>query len=214
LSKLASAGIAGLLALAVTAPAAAASPNVFKTSGSVTVAQVDWAFYDGDTFIGGYLVAAEEAKRPTVIEYFKWSETLVQCEGAGSPDDPSDDVWGYRIRSEFGYGPAATFTIGKSLSGAIATGVLTIQIDTADECTGEGASVLEETAVSVQVVGTSSLIRESGRGSFHIPGEINAHGSFRQVYRTGDGVATIGDWSVESLGVVGTISWRDHANGS
>jgi len=63
------------------------------------------------------------------------------------------------------------------------------------------------------VVATGSLVREAGHGSFHIPSELNAHGSFRQTYRTGDGVARIGAGAFSGEGLVGTVSWRDHVNG-
>jgi hypothetical protein len=206
-------GLASILALVVAAPAVA-GPNVANISGGATVAQVDWAYDDGDTFVGGYLVAAEETRADPVVEYFLYTETIVQCAGAETAEDPTDDVWDFYSVVESGFGPAATFAIGKSYSSATATAVLTIAIDAFDGCVGEVTSTIrEDVPVRLEVVGTSPLIRESGHGSFHIPSDINAHGSFKQTYRLGTGVAQIADRTIAGDGVLGELSWRDHSNG-
>jgi len=204
---------AGLAALAVVGPVAAAS-DVVNISGSATIAQVEWDYDDDGTFVGGYVVAADDRTFGTIIESFQYSEAFVQCEGANTPDDPTDDRFDFQIVLASGTGYPTTFTIGRSYGGATVIGELTIVVDHFDGCTGESTTeVLTGVPVSLDIVGTGSLVREAGRGSFRIPGELNAHGSFRQTSRTGEGVAGIGSEAFTGVGIVGTVSWREHANG-
>lgn len=200
---------AGLLSLAVAAPAAAT--DVMNVGGTVTVAQVEWAQFDSDTFTGGYLVAAKDQKGGTVAEYFLVVEQLVQCTGAETPDDPADDRFDFRYRYEYGVGPADVLTIASRYAGATAQASLDLTIDRYDACLDElTTEVVEDVAVRLDMVATSPLVRESGHGSFHIPSLYNAHGSSQQTYRRGTGTATIGDQVFEGEAVVGTVSWREH----
>ncbi len=201
---------AGLLSLAVAAPVAAA--NVSNSGGTVSLGQVEWARFDPDTFTGGYLVAVRDQKGGTVVEYFLVVEQLVQCEGADTPD-PSDDRWDWRLRYEYGFGPAEVLTISSRYTSAVATAKLTITVDRYDACLDELVTeVIEDVPVRLDVVGTTPLIRESGHGKFHIPSLYNAHGSFKQTYRLGTGTATIGAESFDGEAGVGTVSWREHVN--
>lgn len=206
--------VAGLTAALTAAGPAAAASTVVNDGGSVTVAQVEWAFEDDGTFIGGYLVAAQDRTGGTVIESFLYTETVVQCEGAETPDDPTDDRFDFQLVLESGLGSATTFDIGRSYSGAHAAGDLTIVADRFDGCTGELVTeVLADVPVSLDVVGTGPLVREGGHGYFHIPSEINVRGSSRQTYRDGDGAAVIGAQAYHGDGAVGSVTWREHLNG-
>jgi len=59
----------------------------------------------------------------------------------------------------------------------------------------------------------TATIRESGRGSFHIPGEFNGHSSYKSVYRLADGTFAGGATAQSVSGQIGTFSWTDHSNG-
>lgn len=204
--------IAGLLSLAVAVPSVAAATTI-NTGGSVTVAQIDWAISDPGSFTGGFLVAAKDAKGAPIVEYFLVVEKVVQCEGGETPDDPEDDRWDFQLRYEYGIGSARTFTIDKSYSGASASAVLDIVVDRFDGCTGElSTETLSNVDIALRAVGNGPLVRESGHGSFHIPGEYNAHGSFKTTYRSATGIASIGALTFDGEAVVGTVSWRDHVN--
>jgi hypothetical protein len=159
-------------------------------------------------------VAAEDRRGGTIVETFLYTETVVLCEGAETPDDPTDDRYDFQLVLQEGFGSATTFDIDKSYEGAIVSGDVTLVVDRFDGCTGELSSeVLDGVPVSLEVVGTGPLIREGGHGSFHIPGEYNAHGTSRQTYRDGDGVARLGADAFDGEGLVGAVSWREHANG-
>ena len=206
-------GLAAAFAILVLAGPAAAASTVVNSGGTVTVAQVEWAYDDDGRFVGGYLVAADDRQLGTVLEYFLYTEEVVLCEGAETPGDASDDRYDFRLVIAEGAGQASSFSIGQRYSSAVVAGRLTIVVDRFDGCTGD---VVTETVSGVvaglDVVATTPLVRESGHGSFHIPGELNAHGSFRQVSRAGDGVALIGGVEFAGEGALGSVSWRDHTS--
>jgi hypothetical protein len=208
--------MAGLLALAVAAPALA-GPNVGNFSSSLTIAQASWDSYDEatQTFRGGYVaVSREQGAADAFANYSSYSEQYVVCDDGGTPDDPNDDTVGVVWSSVFGYGPA-TLAIGKNNSVATASGTLELFRDGFDECTGEWTSeALPAAEFALDLTATSGTIRESGRGSFHIPGEFNGHSSYKATYRMAAGTISglDGQQSV-SNGMIGTVSWKDHSNG-
>ena len=59
--------LATVAILVLAGPAAAAS-TVVNFGGSVTVAQIEWAYDDDSRFVGGYLVAADDRQLGTVLE--------------------------------------------------------------------------------------------------------------------------------------------------
>ena len=207
--------LAGLIALAVAAPALA-GPSVANFSGSVDMAQGTWESYAEDTgsFHYGYVaVSREQRSSETFAEFYDYREEYVQCTGADTPDDPEDDSFAAIGSSVWGYGPA-TLTIGKNNGSATASGTLEATRENFDGCSGEWT--VEELAdfdFSLALVATSGTIRETGRGSFHVPGEFNSHSSYKAVYREAAGTFTGGDGPQSISGMIGNISWKDHSNG-
>ena len=207
--------MAGLLLIAAAAPVQAGA-NVGNFSGSATVAQGGWDVYDkeGGNYESGYIVVARDSSSPeTYAEFSQYSEVIVLCSDGGTPDDPSDDTWGPKDSYRYGFGEA-TLTIGKKGSTATATGTLDVSEGTFDGCTGEETSG-DTTSMSfdLSLTATSGTIRESGRGSFKLPGEINSHSSYKSTYRLADGTFHLGDAAQAVSGQFGTVSWTDHTNG-
>ena len=207
--------LAGLLALTL-AGSALAGPNVGNYSSSVTIAQASWDSYDDETgtFDYGYVaVSREQGSSEAFAEYSQGSEQYVQCTGAETPDNPDDDTFGLVYSNVWGYGPAS-LTIGKSNSSASASGTLDVVREAFNECTGEWSSEeLPAIAFRIDLAATSATIRESGRGSFHIPGEVNSHSSYKATYRQASGTFTGSDGPQSISGMIGSVSWKDHSNG-
>jgi hypothetical protein len=207
--------LAGLLALTLAA-SALAGPNVGNYSSSVTIAQASWDSYDEatDTFSYGYVaVSQERGGAEAFAEYAQGSERHFQCTGEWTPGDPTDDTFGIIGETVWGYGPAS-LAIGRGMSSASAGGTLQVVRETFNECTGEYSSdELPALAFSLDLAATSATVKESGRGSFHLPGEYNSHSSYKAAYRFAEGDFDAGAGAREVFGQIGTVSWRDHSNG-
>ena len=207
--------MAGLLALTL-AGSALAGPNVGNFSGSVEIAQGSWESYDEEkqAFQFGYVaVSRDPGATQAFAEFNDYREEYVQCTGANTPDDPEDDSFGAVGSNIWGYGPA-TLTIGKSNGSATASGTLEVMREDFDGCTGEWTvQELADFDFSLTLAATSATIRETGRGSFHVPGEFNSHSSYKAVYRQAAGTFTGSDGPQSISGMIGTVSWKDHSNG-
>jgi hypothetical protein len=207
--------MAGLLAMTL-AGSALAGPNVGNYSSSLQIAQASWDSFDEDTEAYGYgyvAVSQEQGSSEAFAEYNQGSEQYVQCTGAETPDDPDDDTFGIVFSTVWGYGPAS-LTIGKSNSSASASGTLDVVREDFNECTGEwGYEELQAFAFSLDLSATSATIRESGRGSFHLPGEFNSHSSYKATYRNAEGSVSGIDGPQSVLGMIGNVTWREHSNG-
>jgi hypothetical protein len=207
--------LAGLLVLGIAAPALA-GPNTTNLSGSATIAQASWESYDDatETYAYGYLVVVRESgSTAPFAQYQQYTEQIVQCTGDATPDDPSDDTFAPKATFLDGFGDA-TLAIGKSYSSAAASGNLAISSGGFDGCTGE--KFYEEApgrAFTLDLTATSPTIRESGRGSFHVPGEFNNHSSYKATYRLADAAITGLDAPAVVSGQIGKVSWMDHTNG-
>lgn len=205
--------MAGLLALTL-AGSALAGPNVGNYSSSLQIAQASWDSFDEDTGAYGYgyvAVSQEQGSSEAFAEYNQGSEQYVQCTGADTADNPDDDTFGVVFSNVWGYGPA-TLTMGKS--NASASGTVDVAREDFNECTGEwGYEELQDFAFSLDLTATSATIRESGRGSFHLPGEFNSHSSYKATYRQAEGTFSGIDGPQSVLGMFGNVSWREHSNG-
>jgi hypothetical protein len=208
--------MAGLLLLAAAAPALA-GPNVGNASGSTVVAQGSWESFDEttQTYTYGYISVGRDSESPGVqAQYEQHEEQYGQCTGADTPDDPDDDSYGAIVTSVWGYSDDASLTVARNNSAATAGGTLTAARDSYIECTGEGtkdeSSPIEFT---LGLTATSDTIRESGRGSFHIPGEVNLHSSYKAVYRMAEGTFDGPNGEQAVAGMIGKVSWMDHGNG-
>lgn len=207
--------MAGLLALML-AGSALAGPNVGNYSSSVDMAQGSWESYDEDKqgYRFGYVtVSREQGATQAFAEFNDYREELVQCTGADTPDDPEDDSFGAVGSNIWGYGPA-TLTVGKSNGSATASGTLEVTREDFDGCTGEWTvQELADFDFSLTLTATSATIRETGRGSFHVPGEFNSHSSYKAVYRQAAGTFSGSDGPQSISGMIGSVSWKDHSNG-
>ena len=207
--------MAGLLALML-AGSALAGPNVGNYSSSVDMAQGSWESYDEDKQGYGFgfvTVSREQGATQAFAEFNDYREELVQCTGADTPDDPEDDAFGAVGSNIWGYGPA-TLAVGKSNGSATASGTLEVTREDFDGCTGEWTvQELADFDFSLTLTATSATIRESGRGSFHVPGEFNSHSSYKAVYRQAAGTFSGNDGPQSISGMIGSVSWKDHSNG-
>ena len=215
--------LAGLLVLGAAAPVFAGA-NVGNFSGSATVAQGNWDSYDEatETYESGYIVVARDSSSSeTYAEFSQYTEVVVQCTGADTPDDPSDDTFGSNSTFRYGHGNA-TLTIGKRGALATASGTLSVSEGTFDGCTGEetyapkdttGGGETVDVPFSLSLTATSGTIKETGRGSFKLPGTFNSHSSYKSTYRLAAGTFDAGDGTQQVNGQFGTVSWTDHSNG-
>ncbi|HXI81044.1 MAG TPA: hypothetical protein VNM34_09545 [Verrucomicrobiae bacterium] len=206
--------LAGLLALTVAAPAMA-GPNVSNTSNSLTMAQGSWDSWDDatQTYGFGYITVSQDQSGNTFAEYSASSQQYVQCTGADTPDDPSDDTFGTIGTDDYGWG-SATLATAKTYSTANASGTLDIGRVSYDECTGiYDKEQVSSATFSLDLTATSALIKESGRGSFHIPGTFNNHSSYKAAYRYAEGTFDAGNGAVDVYGAIGKVTSSDHTNG-
>ena len=206
--------IAGLFVLAVAGPAAAGA-NVSNTSGSVTIAQGYWEGFDEATQVysyGSMGVFQDQGSSEAYADYNEYTEQYLQCTGADTPDDPDDDSFGVSYTNLWGSG-AATLSVGKSFSFATASATVALSRESFNECTGDWSSEeLPDHAVSLDLTASSATIKESGRGSFNLPGVLNEHSSYRSTYRLADGTISGVDGEHAVEGQIGKVSWSDHAN--
>lgn len=204
--------LVGLLTLAAAAPVAA-GPNVGNYSESMVIAQANWSSGTNDGYTSGYLAASEHDGEGVYLEFGEQVETGIQCTGADTPDDDSDDSFGVAGSYAWGWG-SGTLQVGRGYSAAAASGVVDVYTESFDSCTGASDfTTASNVAVTFDLVGDGDLIRESGRGAFQIPGDVNSFDSYRSTYRAGQGTAAIGDRELEVFGLIGKVSWRSHSNG-
>jgi hypothetical protein len=208
--------LAGLLLVGAAAPVQA-GPNVDNASGSSVIAQASWESFDEatGTYSYGYISVGRDSGNPGVRAQFEqYQEQYVQCTGTETPDDPTDDTYGAIVTFAGGWSDDASLTIARNNSSASASGTLSSYRDHFDDCTGEGTK--EESSpidFTLTLTATSDTIRESGRGSFHIPGEVNMHSSYKAVYRMAAGEFVGPNGSQTINGMIGKVSWMDHGNG-
>jgi hypothetical protein len=207
--------MAGLLVLAVAAPVAA-GPNVGNYSSSVLIAQANWGSFDEatGTYSYGYLAVSQEQGSPDAFaEFNQYIEQGIQCTGAATPDDLDDDTFGYITTNRWGFGSGSLSVDGR-FSAATASGILDVYAETFDSCT-EAYSWEELPGLSfgLDLTATSATIRESGRGSFHLPGEINNHSSYKATYRYAEGSLDGVEGAEDGFGQIGKVTWTEHTNG-
>ncbi|HET7676309.1 MAG TPA: hypothetical protein VFK38_00490 [Candidatus Limnocylindrales bacterium] len=205
--------ISALLVGTLAAPAAAGQ-TTYNSNGSAVIAQGSWDAYDESTgtFSYGGATAWQEQGKPAFIEVFTSSAIEVICDN-GTPGDPADDYPGAQGSGVYGYG-SASLSVGRSYGSALASAVIDVDSFTFDDCTWSWTSdLLEDVPVSLSLTGDGDLIMERSSGSFKIPSQINAHGSFRATYRSASGSATIDGTSYGiDYGAIGKVAWSEHFN--
>jgi hypothetical protein len=202
--KLAVIPMAGLLALAIAAPAAAGA-NVSNQSGSAAVLNGEY-YSDG---IYGYAYFAIDSAYGSWGEVYEESGEWVQCDETG-------EFYGFVGNRTYGWTEDLTIVLDSRLNHGTASGTLELISETINECTGEYGGGGEPTSVgfTADLDGFGSVARFRNSGSYQLPGEFNAHSSQSGKERQATGSIDLGAAGTRTFdaGVLATITWRDHSN--
>jgi hypothetical protein len=212
--------LAGLLALGVVGPVAAA-PNVSNTSGGGESIYGEWSS-DG-TY--GYVSVGEDSQYGGFADIYQESGTWVECDpgAAGSgkdtpttQDTTGDGDYGFVGTRTWGYGEDVTVDLSRRLDSGHATGSIELYTSTVDECAGDygddAASVVVTLDVSVAAAGPLASFRD--HGSYKIPSQFNGHQSYRGKERAASGTVSAGT-SIDatfSFAGMSVTTWSDHSN--
>jgi hypothetical protein len=203
--KLAVFPMAGLLILAIAAPAAAGA-NVTNGSGTGSVINGEWSS-DG---VYGYAYLATDSTYGSWAEIYEESGEWIAC-------DESDESYGFVGSRTYGWSEGITVTIDSRLNHGSASGTLEVATETVNECTGEYTSDGEPMTVafSASVDGDGRAARFRNGGTYQLPGEVNAHSRQSGSERHATGTLDLGQAGSRELaeGVLATFSWKEHSNG-
>ncbi len=213
-----------VLFLAMTLIIAAASPALAryvansKTTSVVVEGYWSTGEWGEDTISFGYAGAYQTVgAREGSINYNESVGVRVLCDN-GTPEDLDDDWWGYFWTDTMGWGPA-TISVSKAYSSGQAEGTVDTWSYSYSDCdnmyfepeNGNGSSVSKE--VSLALIGTSPVIRESSGYSFHIPGQYNDRAKYQSTYREAQGVVTVdGEETAVYGGRIGKFTETFHIN--
>ena len=202
--------------LAVLIFAVGSSSALAATSQRVTIraliAQAGWEEVKEETGAGEFGVAefATAEGRTTIMLGISKGE-LALCEGGDTPDDPSDDVYGFQGTETMGEGPAK-LSLGKSYSKAIASGTVQAEVFTFDECSGDTGTVRTMSIrVSMTLTGFSPIITQTSKTTLSIPDELRAKTFIRSEARQAAGTLTIGSRTLDVSGAIGKLSLKGSA---
>jgi hypothetical protein len=212
--------LAGLLALGVVGPVAAA-PNVSNTSGSGESIYGEWS--TEGTY--GYVSVGEDSEYGSYADVYQESGTWVDCDpGAGEPgkDSPStqdttpgDGEYGFVGTRTWGYAEGPTVDLSRRLDSGHATGSIELYTATVDECAGVygDEAVAQVVTLDVSVTATGPLVSYRSHGSYKLPSKFNAHESYRGKERAASGTISAGsiDTTFSSAGM-SVFTWSDHSN--
>jgi hypothetical protein len=197
--------------LVVIATSVASAASTQDTTLTATVAEASWDTYNPDTGLGefgGIQVFRESGETYAVLQ--RAVGELVLCEGAATPDDPSDDFYGFVGRTTFGVG-TATVTIGRQYTSAKASGTVTVDVQTVNDCTGAlGVPQQRTVKFSLSVVAVSGLIKETTKSIIRVPSELTSHSQIRGAYRQAAGTVKLGTIVIDADAVVGQVTLRTH----
>jgi hypothetical protein len=196
--------MAGLLVLAISAPAMA-GPNVSNSSGSAKVINGEW-YSDGGY---GYAYFATDS------EYGAWGEVFEES-GEWIPCDDTGENYGFVGSRTFGWSGDLSITVDSRLDHGSVSGTLDLFSETVNECTGEYVGTDEPTSVafSAELDGVGSAVRFRGTGSYKLPGEFNNHSTQSGKERPATGSIDLGDAGSRTFdyAILATYSWREHSN--
>ncbi len=214
--------LAGLLALGVVGPVAAA-PNVSNTSGGGESIYGEWS--SGDTY--GYVSVGEDAKYGDYAEIYQESGTWAECDpGAVDPGKdtattqdttPGYGEYGFVGTRTWGYSESVSIELSRRLDSGHATGSIELYTSTVDECAGDYGddAVSEVVTLDVSVTAAGPLASFRDHGSYKIPSLFNGHESYRGKERAASGTISAGpsiDATFSNAGMT-VVSWSDHTNG-
>jgi hypothetical protein len=214
--------LAGLLALGVVGPVAAA-PNVSNTSGGGESIYGEWSA-EG-TY--GSVSVGEDSQYGGYADIYQESGTWVECDpGAVEPGKdtastqdttPGDGDYGFVGTRIWGSGEGLAVDLSRRLDSGHATGSIELYTATVDECAGDyGDDAVSEVAtLDVRVTATGPLVSFRGHGSYKLPSEFNAHENYRGKERAASGTVSAGTLIDATLSYAGmsVFTWSDHSNG-
>jgi len=197
--------MAGLLILAIAAPAAAGA-SVSNQSGTGKVLNGEW--YSEGTY--GYAYFGADSAYGTWGEIYEESGEWVAC-------DESGEFYGFVGDRTYGWTGDLTIVLDSRLNRGTASGTLEVVSETVNECTGEYDGTGEPTTVAftAELDGFGRAARFRNSGSYKLPGEINAHSTQSGKERQATGSIDLGAAGSRTFdyAVLATIAWRDHGNG-
>lgn len=173
------------------------------------IAQADWEHFDEDTGAGefGVVQFATAERRTTVFLAISTGE-LVLCQGAETPDDPLDDIFGFVGSTTQGEGPAR-LSVGRSYSTAVASGTVSAQVSTINECTGDGeVTTTASIRVSLDLAGIGPVVTQKSRTTVAIPRQLRTKTFVQSRTRDAAGTLVMNGGSQEVGGVIGALSLR------
>jgi hypothetical protein len=180
-----------------------------KITINALIAGASWEDINEDTGAGefGTVDFARTSGATTVTLSISKGE-LVLCEGGDTPDDEFDDLYGFVGTETNGEGPA-TMTVGRTYSSAIASGKVTAEVFTFDECTGEeGTSSKTTINVSLALDGVSPVITEKLHSTIRIPKQLRSKIVAQARSREAAGTLKLGNRSMDVGGVIGLLRMK------
>lgn len=193
--------------------AVGSSTALAATSQKITIraliAQAGWEDFNEETGGGEFGDVQFATAEGTTTVYLAMSKgELVLCEGAETPDDPFDDFYGFVGTETVGSGPGK-LALGKTYSSAVASGKVTAEVYTFNECTGDAGTVTTKTInVSLELDGVSPVVNEKLRSTISIPQRLRSKIMISAQSREAAGTAKVGGRTIELGGVIGLLSMR------
>lgn len=213
--------LAGMLALGVVGPVAAA-PNVSNTSGTGVQIYGDWS----SEGVYGFVAVTEDSQYGTYGELYQETGEWVECpagsEGGGKggvvaeDTTPGGEYYGFVGSRTYGNVSDIHIELSRRFETGHATGTVELFTETVNECTGEygGDPVVDTGSFEVTVTGVGPLASIKGSGSYKVPSEFNSHQSYRAKERSATGSVVAGttiDRSFDSAYMT-QVTWSDHTN--
>lgn len=189
----------------------ASGASTANTTFTATIAEASWESYSPDTGQGEYggVQFAREGGE-TYVVFQRTVGKVVLCEGDATPDDPTDDYYGFVGKETFGIGPAR-LSIGRQYTTATGSATLVVEVGTVNDCTGEYGIPQERTVkVSLSAVAVSTLIKETSRSIISVPSDLTAHSQVRGSYRRAASTVRIGTAVIDADGIIGQLTFREH----
>ena len=190
---------------------AASGASTTNTTLTATIAEATWSSFDEETGggeFGAVQVARHDGVTTAILE--RSIGELVLCEGGATPD-PTDDFYGFVGKDISGTGPA-TLTVGRGYTWAKASGTVTADVMTYNECTGDlGTTVTRTFRISIDVQSVSPLIRQSTLQKIRIPSELTARALVRGVLRQAAGSVKVGVQNIEADAFVGQLTLKSQS---
>ncbi len=212
--------MAGLLALGIAAPAAAA-PNVSNTSGTGQSVYGEWSSESGS----GYVSVGIDSAYGSYAEIYQESGTWVECApGDEPPPDkgaiaydttPGEGGYGFVGTRTSGYGSDIRLDLSRKLDSGRATGTIELYTETVDECNAVyDGGTSEVGALDLQLTGTGSVASFRDSQFYKLPSEFNGHATYRGRERQATGSLVAGSSIAVGLdfAYMSEVTWSEHVN--